>query len=124
MFANNIGQYEEFEKQTKWHYSGENELLLIDVFPSVLKDQLNINNAIVCNLEKMHKDKAFSSVRKLFEDIIRYASTDHAATAWSFSDGKGGEIAKSFLKDVLLSFLPKKLQESYTKAENYAIRKI
>ncbi|MFA5321762.1 MAG: hypothetical protein WC373_03745 [Smithella sp.] len=113
----------EFENNTKWHYSGENELLLLDVSPSI-DDKLNINSAIVCNLETMNRDQAFTSVRSFFEDIIRYASTDKNVNGWQFSDRKGGEVAKNFLKEAILSLLPKTLQDTYKKAENYAVRQI
>ncbi|NIZ07194.1 hypothetical protein [Pseudoalteromonas sp. HF66] len=115
---------EAFENTTKWKYSGENELLLLDVSPSNESYSLNINSAIVCNLERMKLDKAFSSVRSLLEDIIRYASSTNANDAWEFSDIKGGELAVDFLKNTILSFLPKQLQVSYKKAESYAIKKI
>ncbi len=115
---------EAFESTTKWRYSGENELLLLDVSPSTDSDNLSINSAIVCNLERMKLDNAFSSVRSLLEDVIRYASSSNATEAWEFSDKKGGELAADLLKSTMLSFLPKQLQVSYKKAENYAIRKI
>jgi hypothetical protein len=115
---------EAFENTTKWKYSGENELLLLDVSPSSDVSNLNINSAIVCNLERMKSDKAFSSVRSLLEDVIRYASSTSATDAWEFSDKKGGELAVDLLKNTMLSFLPKQLQTSYKKAESYAVKKI
>ncbi|WP_153447184.1 hypothetical protein [Vibrio algicola] len=114
----------EFEDKTNWKYSGENELLLLDVSPSVDNGNLNINNAIVCNLEQMKKDEAFSSVRSLFEKLIRYCATTESADAWTFSDTQGLDIAKSLLKNTFLSFLPKDLQKTYKQAENYVIKKI
>ncbi|MCS6160744.1 hypothetical protein [Shewanella baltica] len=119
-----VAALEDFESKTKWRYSGENELLLLDVSPSTNPDDLNINSAIVCNLEQMKKDGAFSSVRALFESIIRYAASDKAGDAWGFSDQKGIEVASSFLKDAILGLLPKPLQSSYLKAENFAIKQI
>ncbi|WP_351079233.1 hypothetical protein [Shewanella sp. CAL98-MNA-CIBAN-0140] len=115
---------EAFENTTKWKYSGENELLLLDASPSSDVSNLNINNAIVCNLERMKSDKAFSSVRSLLEDVIRYASSTSATDAWEFSDKKGGELAVDLLKNTMLSFLPKQFQTSYKKAESYAVKKI
>lgn len=119
-----VSVVEEFEEKTNWGYSGENELLLLDVVPSSEPKILNINNAIVCNLEQMKKDDAFSSVRSLFEKIIRYCATTEAADTWTFSDSQGLNIAKDLLKDTMIGFLPKNLQASYNKAENYVIRKI
>ncbi|WP_054114115.1 hypothetical protein [Marinagarivorans algicola] len=115
---------EAFENTTKWKYSGENELLLLDVNTSTDSDSLNINSAIVCNLERMKLDEAFSSVRSLLEDIIRYASSSNASDTWRLSDIKGGELAVDFLKDIMLSLLPERLQALYKKAGNYAIKKI
>ncbi|MDO6650732.1 hypothetical protein Q4540_19810 [Pseudoalteromonas carrageenovora] len=119
-----VAALEDFESKTKWRYSGENELLLLDVSPSVEPDELNINSALVCNLEQMKKDGAFSSVRALFESIIRYSANNGEGDAWGFSDQKGIEVASSFLKDSILGLLPKTLQSSYRKAENYAIKQI
>lgn len=119
-----VSAVEEFEERRNWRYSGENELLLLDVSPSSDLEELNINDAIVCNLEKMKADGAFSSVRAFFEDIIRYASSTESANAWEFSDKKGGDVAKKLLKDSVLRLLPITLQGSYRKAENFAIKKI
>ena len=120
-----VSVVEEFEKKTKWQYSGENELVLVDVTPSQENDEsLNINNAIVCNLEQMKKDEAFSSVRSLFEQLIRYCATTEAADAWTFSDRKGIDVARNLLKDTILGFLPNPLQSSYRKAESYVIKQI
>lgn len=119
-----VAALEDFESKTKWRYSGENELLLLDVSPSIESDELNINSALVCNLEQMKKDGAFSSVRALFESIIRYSANNGEGDAWGFSDQKGIEVASSFLKDSILGLLPKTLQSSYRKAENYAIKQI
>ena len=115
---------EDFESRTKWRYSGENELLLLDVSPSDVPSDLNINNAIVCNLEQMKRDKAFTSVRSLFEDLIRYCASTEFADAFSFSDRQGLDIANSTLKNSILSLLPEPLQASYSKAESYAIKQI
>lgn len=119
-----VAALEDFENKTTWRYSGENELLLLDVSPSVEPDELNINSALVCNLEQMKKDDAFSSVRALFESIIRYSANNGEGDTWGFSDQKGIESASSFLKDFILGLLPKDVQSYYRKAGHYAIRQI
>lgn len=119
-----VGVIEDFESRTKWKYSGENELLILDVSPSDKPDDITINDALVCNLEKMQKDKAFSSVRAFFEDLIRYARSDELADIWKYSDKQGQKIGKNFLKDTRIGFLPKKLQVPYHQAKHYAIREI
>lgn len=115
---------EEFEARTEWRFSGENELLILDVSPSKNETDLNINNSIVCNLEKMSADKAFTSFRAFLENLIRYAASEEAASAWGFSDMQGLEVGKGLLKDVVLGFFPASIQEAYRKAENFAVRQI
>jgi hypothetical protein len=113
-----------FEEKTKWTYSGENELLILDVTPSAEPDDITINNSIVCNLEEMKKDSAFTSVRSLMEKLIKYAASDECANAWEFSDKQGLSAAKDCLKDGVLGFLPKSVSALYKKSEGYAVRKI
>jgi hypothetical protein len=119
-----VNVVEEFEARTKWKYSGENELLLLDVVKNNDSDDLTIGNTLVCNLEIMHKDKAFTSVRSLMEKLINYVKSDEAANAWKFSDKQGLDVTKSVLKDAVLGLLPKDLTSLYKKAENYAIKQI
>ena len=115
---------DELEKETKWQYSGETELLLI----SAIKDEegntsLDYGAAIVCNLEAMLKDKAFSSVRAFFEGVFRFAKKHSCSDeAWALSDNKGLQVGGAALKEAVLSLLPKSLKESYKKAEHYAVR--
>lgn len=119
-----VNVVEEFEERTKWKYSGENELLLLDVVKNRESNDLTIENAIVCNLEQMHKDKAFTSVRSLMEKLIDYAKSDEAANAWKFSDKQGLKVAKNVLKDAVLGLLPSDLKSLYQKTESYAVKKI
>lgn len=115
---------EEFEDRTNWQYSGENELLILDVAPYEDKNELSINSAIICNLQKMKDDKAFSSVSSFIEELIRYAASTEDSSAWAFSDKQGLNVGKDSLRDVILGLLPVNLQSSYQKAEHFAIRQI
>lgn len=117
---------DEIEALTKWQYSGETELLLL----SAIKDdsgeaKLDFGSAIVCNLEAMSKDKAFTSVRAFFEGIFRFAKSNSCSNpTWGLSDSAGLNVASSSLKQAVLSLLPSNLKDSYKKAEHYAIRNI
>ena len=119
-----VNVVEEFEDKTAWKFSGENELLILDVLKNNEVSDLSINNAIVCNLEQMHKDKAFTSVRSLMEKLIGYVKSDDAANAWEFSDKQGVQVAKSSLKNAIVGLLPKEVQNFYKKAESYAVKQI
>ncbi|MGX9417636.1 hypothetical protein ACWU4D_09815 [Vibrio sp. WJH972] len=117
---------DEVEELTKWQYSGETELLLL----SAIKDdtgeaKLDFGSAIVCNLEAMSKDQAFTSVRAFFEGIFRFAKKNSCSNpAWGLSDAAGLDIAGSSIKQAVLSLLPSNLKDSYKKAEHYVIRNI
>ena len=113
-----------FEEKTDWEYSGENELILLDIIPDLDNDNASIVSAIVCNLERMNKDSAFTSVRAFIEDIIRYASIHDSPNIGAFSDLQGLNIIHGTLKDVILSLLPDSLRESYNKAESFVVKKI
>ncbi len=115
---------ESFEAKTNWVYSGENELLILDVIPSKDEKDITVSNAIVCNLEQMKADKAFTSVRSLIENLIRYAASSECADAWEFSDKQGISAAKDSLKDAFLGLLPKPVSAMYKKSEGFAVKKI
>jgi hypothetical protein len=116
----------EIEELTSWQYSGETELLLLAAVKNEIGEiHLNFDSSIVCNLEAMHKDQAFTSVRAFFEGIFRFAKKSSCSDpAWALSDAAGLRIARSALKDAVLSLLPKNLKESYKKAEHYAVKSI
>lgn len=117
---------DELERDSKWKYSGETELLLIPV-TKTSNDSVSLvyESAIVCNLERMAKDNAFSSVRSFFDSIFQYAKTQSANNAaWEFSDIKGVEVAGGVLKEFILSLVPVSLQNGYKKASHYAVKNI
>lgn len=117
---------DEVEKKTTWRFSGETEILLLSAKKDANDEvRFDFGSAIVCNLEAMHKDQAFTSVRSFFEGIFRFAKQNSCADpAWALSDTSGQKVASEALKDSVLSLLPKKLRDSYKKAEHYAIRSI
>ncbi|MCP4746615.1 MAG: hypothetical protein GY874_10830 [Desulfobacteraceae bacterium] len=119
-----VSAVKQFEKRRDWKFSGENELLLLDVTPTKDEADLSILGAIVCNLEKMKKDNAFSSVRAMLEDLIRYVANEENANVRYFSNNKLVAVTSMWLKDLLLGILPIKLLSVYSKAENYAVRQI
>ena len=113
---------DELESSSKWKYSGETELLLISALKEAEELVLDFSTAIVCNLEVMSKDGAFSSVRAFFNDLFNYAKKQSTINpTWGLSDDRGLKVGKSALKDAILSLLPKNLKESYKKAEHYAV---
>ena len=117
---------EELERESKWKYSGETELLLIPAIKAA-DDVISFRyeSSLVCNLERMAKDGAFTSVRSFFDGIFRYAKTQSSNnSAWEFSDKKGVEVAGGVLKEFILSLLPEQLRNGYKKASHYAIKNL
>jgi hypothetical protein len=72
----------------------------------------------------MISDKAITSVRAFFEDILRYASRSDMPTVWEFSDKKGIDSIKGSAKKWILSILPKQVAETYKSIESFAVREI
>lgn len=117
---------EEIEDESKWRYGGETELLLIPVTKSNDGEvTFQYDYSIVCNLEAMAKDGAFSSVRAFFDRIFRFAKSKSASdSTWEFSDKLGVEVAGGVLKDFIISLLPKQLKSGYKKASHYAVKNL
>lgn len=115
------------QKSSSWKYSGEADLILLNAAknesgPAV---SLDWSTAICCDLEKMKKDKAIESARRFFEDIFRFVDEyDGANPVWDLSDQQGVILAKSGLKRLILSVLPKPLREFYSEAEHLVVRDI
>lgn len=116
----------EIEAETSWEHSGETELVLLSARRTHQNSaELDFSSSIVCKLEQMGKDKAFTSVRAFFESIFRFAEKHGGADpVWALSDKKGIETGGGFLKESILSLLPKNLSESYKQAEHFVVRDI
>lgn len=117
---------DQLEEETQWSYSGETELILLSAHKgNDGKAELDFGSAIVCNLERMGSDGAFSSIRSFFTQIFRFAKQKTASDpAWSFSDHAGIGIGKSVIKDGILGLLPSSLRQRYRQVEHYAVRDI
>jgi len=114
-----------FEENTRWRYSGETELLLLDINKSkTTNTKLAIESAVVLNLESMQKDQAITSGRSLFEKIIRFAQHKDGRGAFEFSDAAGVDAARKTMKSAILSLLPTSVASGYQRAENFAVREI
>jgi hypothetical protein len=118
---------DEIEQLSTWKYSGEADLLLMNahINPAPAAAGLDFSSAVVCDLEQMKRDGAIRSVPRFFEEIFRYAGRAAADDpAWGFSDKMGLHIAGNAMKRVVLSLLPRKLDEDYGRAEHFAIKDI
>jgi hypothetical protein len=117
---------EELEEESSWTYSGETELILLPAYlDSNGEPNFDYTSSIVCNLEAMNKDEAFTSVRAFFDNIFKYAKRQSSTNpTWDFSDKRGMKVAEGVLKEFIVSLLPKPLRAGYSKASHYAIKNI
>ena len=117
----------DIERRSRWHYSGEADLLLMNgrCATDCKTATLDFSSTIVCDLDRMIRDKAIHSVRRFFEDVLRFAEEVRTPDpTWGFSDSMGSHVAGSALKRIILSLLPKDLGADYYRAENFAIRDV
>ena len=114
------------EEISRWKYSGESDLLLLVARKEhETRASLDFSTAIACNLERMQKDEAFSSVRAFFEQIFRFGETYQGSDpVWDLSDKMGLQRGKNFLQEAVLSLLPEPTRKLYRSAKHYAIRDI
>ena len=118
---------EEIKSQTKWTYSGEVDLILTNakLDRSSKLVQLDFTSTIVCNLVRMKHDSAISTVGSFFEKIFRYAERqDGNDPTWGFSDYVGLKSAGDSLIQLILSFLPKGLENDLKKICHFAIKDV
>lgn len=116
----------QLEEASSWKYSGESELLLLVARKNPeTGTSLDFSTAIACNLERMQKDDAFSSVRAFFEQIFRFGENYRGPDpVWDLSDKMGLQKGTNFLLEAVLSVLPRALEKLYRSAKHYAIRDI
>ena len=70
----------------------------------------------------MKRDNAFSSVRSFFQNI--FSSVETSKNTWGLSDQLGFQVGNNFLKDMILSILPRPLFDLYRRERGLAIRNI
>lgn len=106
------------EAKTKWRYSGDTELILLD--PNV-----DLTNALVLDVAAMVEDNAIRSSAQLFEAIIQYCrKAGGQPSAYDFSDRQGLREGGKAALDSLLGFLPKPARGVWERGRHYAVKNI
>jgi hypothetical protein len=108
----------EVEMRTTWKYSGSSDMILTNArygpFDGYIQGRIDFQTAIVLRLDKLKEISTFPTVGELFEQIFQYAENQglvNGNPAWDFSNKAGIGLAKSSFKSLILSCLPKALQE-------------
>jgi hypothetical protein len=115
---------EDIIKRSRWKYSGETDLILLNAeySPSARAVNLDFTTAILCKLDVMKKDEAITSVASFFEDIFNYAEhADATDPTWGFSDERGLATGGSAFKRFILSLLPKDIGKDVTRATHFSV---
>jgi hypothetical protein len=116
----------DLEGKTRWKYSGETDLILFTASRNASGyGYMSFSPSLVCNLEQMSKDGAFTSVRAFLEAIARLGEEYEGRDPVSLLSKKQEKrIGGNILKALVLSIFPKAVQEGYQKAEHLAFQDI
>lgn len=106
---------EAIEEHSRWKYSGESELLLIEY----ANGKLDYSNVLKFHLDAMLRDEAIPSINVFFESIFRYASRQKNLT--QISDITGLKTLGQIMMDCILAELPKLFNGVIKKERHYLI---
>lgn len=107
---------EDLEKYSKWQYSGESELLLVDL----KEGTLSYENVMQFYLDKMIRDGVIYSVYQFFEDLFRICKDKDSLN--QISNGFGMNKAKQVSIDALLDKLPLGLGNVFIQEKYFCVK--
>lgn len=106
---------ETLEEHSKWKYSGESELLLIEY----VNGRLDYSAVLKFHLDAMLRDEAIPSINVFFENIFRYASNQKNIT--QISNMTGLKALGHITIDCILEELPNFFGGVIKKERHYLI---
>ena len=114
----------EIEGRTTWKYSGETDLLLVTARfdQETKKPYLDFSETLVCDLDRMLRQGAITSVPRFLEDVFRFGERYPSGDVFDFSDLKFVESTKKTLWNWFLDLL--KVRGYFERTEPFAIRNI
>lgn len=114
------GMFTEFvsdlEKYSKWEYSGESELLLVDL----KKGNFSFDKMMQFHLDNMLRDKVIYSVHSFFEQLFRVCQDED--TLNQVSNSFGLDKVKQITKERILDKLPIGLGDIFTQEKYFCVR--
>lgn len=117
----------EIEGRAKWRYSGGVDLIITNgrYEGQSKKARLDFSSAIAMNLDKAKADGAIQTIEMFIEKVCQLAEKQKGDDpTWWLSDQLGLTIAKSGLKGLILSLLPKGIEPDIKRAFHVAARDI
>lgn len=107
---------EDLEKNSKWQYSGESELLLVDL----KEGTLSYEKMMQFYLDKMIRDGVIYSVDQFFEDLFRICKDKDSLN--QISNAFGMNKAKQVSIDALLDKLPLGLGNVFIQEKYFCVK--
>ena len=107
---------EDLEKNSKWQYSGESELLLVDL----KEGTLSYEKMMQFYLDKMIRDGVIYSVDQFFEELFRICKDKDSLN--QISNAFGLNKAKQVSIDVLLDKLPLGLGNVFIQEKYFCVK--
>ena len=107
---------EDLEKNSKWQYSGESELLLVDL----KEGNLSYEKMMQFYLDKMIRDGIIYSVDQFFEDLFRICKDKDSLN--QISNAFGMNKANQVSIDVLLDKLPLGLGNVFIQEKYFCVK--
>lgn len=107
---------EDLEKYSKWKYSGESELLLVDLKEGIL----SYEKMMQFYLDKMIRDGVIYSINQFFEDLFRICKNKDSLNQISIAFGM--KKAKQISIDALLDKLPLDLENVITQEKYFCVK--
>ncbi len=109
------------EKQSKWKYSGESDILMLNYVYDGTDVALDFSETITLRVEEMLRNKTVSSLDKLIHDLIEAAKSTPNATVWKISDKIGIQLGRKALWDTITSTFFGKLNKVYKSFRPFAV---
>ena len=106
----------DLEKYSKWKYSGESELLLVDFKKGILL----FDKIMQFHLDNMIRDNVIYSVHQFFEQLFRVCQDKE--TLNQVSNAFGLDKAKQITKERILDKLPVGLGNIFTQEKYFCVR--
>lgn len=106
----------ELEKYSKWQYSGESELLLVDLKCGIL----SYERMMQFHLDNMLRDNAILSIHQFFEQLFRVCQEKDNLYQISFAFGL--DKSKQFTKEKILEKVPLGLGKVLTQEIYFCVR--
>lgn len=113
MFAQFIS---DLEKYSKWQYSGESELLLVELENGIL----SYEDMMQFHLDNMIRDNVIYSVHQFFEQLFRLCQDKN--TLNQISNAFGIDKLKQISKEKILEKIPLNLGNIFTQEKYFCVR--